>query len=50
MHIEKKANLLRNTLAHVKKWKRLFEKKLKKRAKIQNLSPNEFNQIVKMHV
>ena len=41
-HIEKKTNLLRNTLAHVKK-KRLFEKGLKKIAKMQNLSQNEFN-------
>ena len=33
-HIEKKADLLRNTLAHVKKRKRLFEKALKKIAKM----------------
>ena len=42
--IKKNANLLQNTLAHVKK-KRLFEKGLKKIAKMQNLSQNEFNQI-----
>ena len=43
-YIEKKANLLRNTVAHVKK-ERLFEKGLKK---MQNLSQNEFNQIAEM--
>ena len=49
-HIEKKANLLRNTLAKkerkkkCKKRKRLFEKWLKKIAKMRNVSQNEFNQ------
>ena len=49
-HIEKKANLLRNTLAKkerkkkCKKRKRLFEKWLKKIAKMHNVSQNEFNQ------
>ena len=42
--IKKNANLLKNTLAHVKKRKRLFEKGLKKIAKMQNLSQNKFNQ------
>ena len=36
-------------LAHVKTRKRLFEKGLKKIAKMQNLSQNEFNQIAEMH-
>ena len=48
-YIEKKANLLRNTLANVKKRKGLFEKGLKKIAKMQNLLQNEFNQIAVMH-
>ena len=47
-YIEKKANLLRNTLAFVKKRKRLFEKRSEKIAKMQNLSQNEFNQIVNL--
>ena len=47
-HIEKKANLPRNTLACVKKRKRLFEKGLKKIAKMQNLSQNEFNPIAEI--
>ena len=38
----------KNTLEHVKKRKRLFEKGLKKIAKMQNLSQNEFNQIAEM--
>ena len=40
-------NLLQNILAQVKK-ERLFEKGLKKIAKIQNLSQNELNQIPEM--
>ena len=44
-NIKKKADLLRNALVYVKKRKRLFEKGLKKIAKMQNLSQNEFNQI-----
>ena len=39
-YIKKKADLLRNTLANVKKRKRLFEKGLKEIAKMQNLSQN----------
>ena len=38
----------KNTLVNVQKRKRLFEKGLKKIAKIQNLSQNEFNQIALM--
>ena len=45
--IKKNTNLLQNTL--VKKRNRLFEKRLKKIAKMQNLSQNEFNQIAEMH-
>ena len=40
-------NLLQNILAQVKK-ERLFEKGLRKIAKIQNLSQNELNQIPEM--
>ena len=43
--IKKNANILQNTLAHLKKRKRLFEKGLKKIAKMQNFPQNEFNQI-----
>ena len=43
--IEKNTNLLKNILAQVKKRKRLFEKGLKKIAKMQNFPQNEFNQI-----
>ena len=43
-YIKKNDNLLRNALVNVKE-KRLFEKALKKIAKMQNLSQNEFNQI-----
>ena len=43
--IEKNANLLQNILTHVKERKRLFEKGLKKIAKMQNFPQNEFNQI-----
>ena len=46
--MKKNANLLQNTLTYVKK-ERLFEKGLKKMAKMQNLSLNEFNQIAGMH-
>ena len=45
---KKNVNLLQNTRAHVKKRKRLFVKGLKKIAKTQNLSQNEFNQIAEM--
>ena len=38
--IKKNTNLLQNILAQVKKRMRLFEKRLKKIAKMQNLSPN----------
>ena len=38
--IKKNANLRQNTLAHVKKRKRFFEKGLKKLAKMQNISQN----------
>ena len=41
--IKKNTNLLQNILAQVKKRKRLFEKGLKKIAKMQNLSQNELN-------
>ena len=44
--IKKNTNLLQNVLAQLKE--RLFEKGLKKRAKMQNLSQNEFNQIAEM--
>ena len=44
--IKKNTNLLQNVLAQVKE--RLFEKGLKKTAKMQNLSQNEFNQIAEM--
>ena len=44
----KNANILQNTLAHVKQRKGLFEKGLRKIAKMQNLSQNEFNQIEEM--
>ena len=37
---KKNPNLLQNTLAHVKKRKRLFQKRLKKKAKIENISQN----------
>ena len=46
--IQKNANLLKNMLAHVKQRNRLFEKGLRKIAKMQNLSQNEFNQIAEM--
>ena len=54
-HVEKKANLLRATLAKkerknkCKKTKRLFEKWLKEIAKMHNFSQNEFNQSAVMH-
>ena len=45
-----KKNILtnQNILTQVKKRKGLFEKGLKKKAKIQNLSQNELNQIAEM--
>ena len=43
-----KTNLLLNILAQAEKRKRLFEKGLKKIAKMQNLSKNELNQIAEM--
>ena len=43
--IKKNANLLQNTLAHVKKKKDYLKKKKKKK---QNLSQNEFNQIAEI--
>ena len=46
--IQKNANLLKNMLAHVKQRNRLFEKGLRKIARMQNLSQNEFNQIAEM--
>ena len=45
---KKNANVLQNTLPHVKQRKGLFEKGLKKIEKMQNLSQNEFNQIAEM--
>ena len=47
--IKKNTNVLQNILAHLKKRKRLFEKGLKKIAKMQNFPQNEFNQITKNH-
>ena len=41
--IKKNTNLLHNILTHTKKRKILFEERLKKIAKIQNLSQNELN-------
>ena len=41
--IKKNTSLQQNVLAHVKERKRLFEKGLKKIAKMQNLSQDEFN-------
>ena len=46
--MKKNANILQNILVQVKEKKRLFEKGLKKMAKIQNLSQNESNQIAEM--
>ena len=46
-YIEKRANLLRNTLAHVKK-ERLFEKGLEKTVKMRGQSQDELNQIAKI--
>ena len=46
--MKKNANILQNILVQVKERKRLFEKGLKKMAKIQNLSQNELNQIAEM--
>ena len=46
--IQKNAYLLKNMLAHVKQRNRLLEKGLRKIAKMQNLSQNEFNQIAEM--
>ena len=46
--MKKNANILQNILVQVKERKRLFEKGLKKMAKIQNLSQNESNQIAEM--
>ena len=45
--VKKNTNLLQSILAQVKKKKRkiLFEKGMKKIAKMQNLSQNELNQI-----
>ena len=43
--IRNNTNLPQNILTQVKKRKRLFEKALKKMAKMQNLSENELNQI-----
>ena len=45
--IKKKSDILKNALVNVKKRKR-SEKGLKKIAKMQNLSQNEFNQIAVM--
>ena len=44
-YIKKKSDLLKNALVNVPRRKELFEKGLKKIAKMQNLSQNEFNQI-----
>ena len=46
---KKKDDSLKNALVNVRNRKRLFEKGLKKIAKMQNLSQNEFNQIAKIH-
>ena len=46
--IKKKSDILKNALVNVQNRKRLFEKGLKKIAKMQNLSQNEFNQIAEM--
>ena len=47
--IKNNTNLIRNILTQVKKRKRLFEKGLKKIAKMQNLSQNEFRIFHKMN-
>ena len=47
--IKKNTNLLQNVPAQVKNKKILFEKGLKKIAKMQDLSQNELNQIAEMH-
>ena len=46
--IKKNTNLLQNVPAQIKNKKRLFEKGLKKIAKMQNLSQNELNQIAEI--
>ena len=47
--IKKNSDILKTALVNEQNRKRLFEKRLNKIAKMQNLSRNEFNKILFMH-